>query len=475
MMKIDTLIVNADTLTMTGSGVGYADQCAIAVDSGKIAAVVPMADAAAFQGEEVIDAKDKLVLPGLIDGHMHASLSLFRGLAQDTRNWMMCGQKPYSSRMDNDSCLRASDVNMLEALAAGTTTFGEYSFPGHIEQQAQFLDRLGVRGNLTVTVRGISRQASGGDVDDLYVFDDNLARQSLEKNLEIYDKWHGRHSRFTVCLGPQGPDFLSRDMLVTCKRAAAERNMRLHVHLAQGDRETIQMRKRYGKRSVAFMDELGYLDHHLLAAHLTDATDEEVQLLARRGVSMVLCSGSIGIIDGEVPPAWPFLQAGGYAALGTDQASGNNCNQIINEMKLTALFNKIKYKDPEVMPAWRVLRMATIDGAKALGLGDRIGSIESGKEADIIFIDLRAKTMMPVVKHPVRNYVPNLVYSARGSEVCRVMVAGRTLYRDGKFLTVDEVPLLDALAQRSGEFFSRFPLEAVKDTVGYELQQNDRL
>lgn len=144
-------------------------------------------------------------------------------------------------------------------------------------------------------------------------------------------------------------------------------------------------------------------------------------------------------------------------------------------MKLTALFNKIKYKDPEVMPAWRVLRMATIDGAKALGPGDRIGSIESGKEADIIFIDLRAKTMMPVVKHPVRNYVPNLVYSARGSEVCRVMVAGRTLYRDGKFLTVDEVPLLDALAQRSGEFFSRFPLEAVKDTVGYELQQNDRL
>lgn len=190
---------------------------------------------------------------------------------------------------------------------------------------------------------------------------------------------------------------------------------------------------------------------------------------------MVLCSGSIGIIDGEVPPAWEFMKAGGYAALGTDQASGNNCNQIINEMKLTALFNKIKYMDPEVMPAWRALRMATIDGARALGLSDRIGSLEPGKQADIIFINLRAKTMMPVVKHPVRNYVPNLVYSARGSEVVRVMVAGRTLYQDGKYLTVDEGQLIEELETASSEYFARFPLEAVKDTVGYELLCSDRL
>ena len=208
---------------------------------------------------------------------------------------------------------------------------------------------------------------------------------------------------------------------------------------------------------------------------ITDATDEEAQLLAKRGASLVLCSGSIGIIDGEVPPAWEFMKAGGTAALGTDQASGNNCNQIINEMKLTALFNKIKYMDPEVMPAWRVLRMATIDGAKALGLGESIGSIEPGKWADIIFIDLRAKTMMPVVKQPVRNYVPNLVYSARGSEVCRVMVAGKTLYRDGEYLTVDEPELMQTFADTSREYFSRFPLESVKDTVGYALQQEDKL
>ena len=474
-MRVDTLIQNADTLTMTGAGVGYRDNCAIAIDRGRIQAVLPMAEAGAYTAEETIDATNKLVLPGFIDGHMHTSLNLFRGLAQDTRDWMMRGQKPYSSRMEPENSLPAAYVNMLEALAAGTTTFGEYSFANMVEQQAAFLDRLGARGNLTVTIRGTSNKPVKGDINDLYAFDDNMARRTLEANLELYDKWHGHHDRFTICLGPQGPDFMSREMLIACKKAAAERGMRLHVHLAQGKRETIQMLKRYNKRSIPFMDELGYLDDKLLAAHITDATDEEAQLLAKRGASLVLCSGSIGIIDGEVPPAWEFMKAGGTAALGTDQASGNNCNQIINEMKLTALFNKIKYMDPEVMPAWRVLRMATIDGAKALGLGESIGSIEPGKWADIIFIDLRAKTMMPVVKQPVRNYVPNLVYSARGSEVCRVMVAGKTLYRDGEYLTVDEPELMQTFADTSREYFSRFPLESVKDTVGYALQQEDKL
>jgi len=474
-MKIDTLIVNADVLTMTGEGVGYQDQSLIAIDAGKIVAVAPMSDAGAYTAEETIDASHKLVLPGFIDGHMHTSLSLFRGLAQDTKDWMMRGQKPYSSRMQKSCCLSASRVNILEALAAGTTTFGEYSFPDQVNEQAEFLDKLGARSNLTITIRGTSRQMVNGDVNDLYVFDDNLAEHCLQENLVLYDRWHGKHGRCTVCLGPQGPDFLSREMLLKCKRAAAERDMMLHVHLAQGERETIQMLKRYNQRSIPFMDSLGYLDSKLIAAHITDATDEEAHLLAKRGSSLVLCSGSIGIIDGEAPPAWEFMKAGGYTALGTDQASGNNCNQIINEMKLTALFNKLKYKDPEVMPAWRVLRMATIDGARALGLSDRIGSIEPGKEADIIFIDLHAKTMMPVVKYPVRNYVPNLVYSARGNEVCRVIVAGKTLYEDGKYLTVDEPALLADLEQSSQEYFSKFPMEAVHDTVGYDLQQNDRL
>jgi 5-methylthioadenosine/S-adenosylhomocysteine deaminase len=153
---------------------------------------------------------------------------------------------------------------------------------------------------------------------------------------------------------------------------------------------------------------------------------------------MALCSGSIGIIDGLVPPARTFREAGGPVGLGSDQASGNNCNNIFNEMKLTALFNKIKFRDPAVMPAWEVLRMATVEGARAIGLGDEIGSLAPGKQADLIIVDLTAPNLSPVVDAPVRNIVPNLVYAATGAEVRTVMVAGRVIVEEGRVLTLDE-------------------------------------
>jgi 5-methylthioadenosine/S-adenosylhomocysteine deaminase len=170
---------------------------------------------------------------------------------------------------------------------------------------------------------------------------------------------------------------------------------------------------------------------------------------------MALCSGSIGIIDGIVPPAKVFREAGGLVALGSDQASGNNCNNVFNEMKLTALFNKIKYRDPTVMPAWEVLRMATIEGARAIGLGEDVGSLEVGKQADLILVDLKTLNLSPVLETPIRNIVPNLVYAASGHEVRMVMVAGRVLVRDGEVLTADEEAvragaqmLAEAVAQR---------------------------
>jgi len=148
-----------------------------------------------------------------------------------------------------------------------------------------------------------------------------------------------------------------------------------------------------------------------------------------------------------VPPARAFQQAGGMVGLGSDQAPGNNCHNIFNEMKLTALFNKIRYADPEVMPAWKVLRMATIEGARALGLENEIGSLEEGKRADFILVDLLRPTMQPVFTEPMRNIVPNLVYSARGDEVSLVAVDGRVIYEEGRFLTIDE-PEIMAEAQR---------------------------
>jgi 5-methylthioadenosine/S-adenosylhomocysteine deaminase len=238
------------------------------------------------------------------------------------------------------------------------------------------------------------------------------------------------------------------------KRIADREGWKIHMHVAQGDREIEQMLKRYGQRTPAYLDELGYLDEGLLAVHLTEATDDEAALIARRGAGMALCSGSIGIIDGIVPPARAFRAAGGLVALGSDQASGNNCNNIFNEMKLTALFNKIRFRDPTVLPAWEVLRMATIEGAQAIGLGDEIGSLEAGKQADLVLVGLTALNLSPVLEAPVRNIVPNLVYAASGHEVKTVLVAGRVLMRDGQMLAADEAAVR-AEAQVQAEAVAR--------------------
>jgi len=162
-----------------------------------------------------------------------------------------------------------------------------------------------------------------------------------------------------------------------------------------------------------------------------------------------------------VPPAHVFRQAGGLVALGSDQAAGNNCNNMFNEMKLTALFNKIKYRDPTIMPAWGVLRMATIEGARAIGLGDEIGSLEPGKQADLIMIDLQAPNLAPVMNMPVRNIVPNLVYAASGHEVKTVMVAGHILVQDGQVLTMNEAAIVAEAQQQASELAQQVAADPV--------------
>jgi 5-methylthioadenosine/S-adenosylhomocysteine deaminase len=296
---------------------------------------------------------------------------------------------------------------------------------------------------------------AGWRVGDLYPLSDAAGQASIDAAVAFARRWHGAaDGRVSVMLGPQAPDMLTRDQLLAIKRLADQEGLMIHMHVAQGDREIDQMLKRYGQRTPSFLEQLGYLDDQLLAVHLTEATDAEAARLADQGVRMVLCSGSIGIIDGIVPPARAFRAAGGLVALGSDQASGNNCNNMFNEMKLTALFNKIKFRDPAVMPAWDVLRMATIEGAHAIGLGDQIGSLEVGKQADLIVVDLGAPNLVPVLDRPIRNIVPNLVYAATGHEVKTVLVAGQVLMQDRQVLTLQE-DAIRAEAQHHAEDVAR--------------------
>lgn len=422
------------------------------VDGSKIMDFVPLDRVdKEYEAEEVLDMSHHAIFPGFIDAHMHTPDNIFRGLAQDTNSWMMYGLQPFSNAGRKEERVAAGRLAIVEAIKAGTTTLGDYH--QGMDETCAFIDKTGARGNITQLIRAAKQRVY--KTGELYEFVDEDGEKSLNENIELFEKWHNKNGRMRILFGPQGADFVSPELLLKIQKAAKERNTKIHMHVQQGDRETYQIVERYGKRPTEFLDDLGYLDSTLIAVHLTDCNDEEAALIAKRGAGMIVNPASIGIIDGIVCPSMAFQNAGGNVALGSDQAPGNNCHNIIHEMKNVCLFNKIKYGNPEVMPAWRALRMATIEGAKAVGVDDIVGSLEPGKQADFIAVDLDTTSMMPVYTYPMRNIVPNLVYSARGREVVLSVVAGKVIMRDQKLLNVDEQQLIEEVKKYPEEVGKR--------------------
>ncbi|MFR1724173.1 amidohydrolase family protein [Emergencia timonensis] len=452
MKKVDMIVKAPFFYTMQGEGVGFKSGVAMVVDGSKIMDFVPLDRVdKEYEAEEVLDMSHHAIFPGFIDAHMHTPDNIFRGLAQDTNSWMMYGLQPFSNAGRKEERVAAGRLAIVEAIKAGTTTLGDYH--QGMDETCAFIDKTGARGNITQLIRAAKQRVY--KTGELYEFVDEDGEKSLNENIELFEKWHNKNGRMRILFGPQGADFVSPELLLKIQKAAKERNTKIHMHVQQGDRETYQIVERYGKRPTEFLDDLGYLDSTLIAVHLTDCNDEEAALIAKRGAGMIVNPASIGIIDGIVCPSMAFQNAGGNVALGSDQAPGNNCHNIIHEMKNVCLFNKIKYGNPEVMPAWRALRMATIEGAKAVGVDDIVGSLEPGKQADFIAVDLDTTSMMPVYTYPMRNIVPNLVYSARGREVVLSVVAGKVIMRDQKLLNVDEQQLIEEVKKYPAEVGKR--------------------
>jgi 5-methylthioadenosine/S-adenosylhomocysteine deaminase len=277
-------------------------------------------------------------------------------------------------------------------------------------------------------------------------FSDELRRLALLEANGLIEEWHGAaEGRIIVQLGPRAADFCSESLLTDIRELSEKHGLKIHMHLAQDTREIEQVRRLYGRSPVELLERLGLLDERLIAAHLIRCTPGEVERVARSGASMAFCPSSLILCDGILPPADLYMDAGGTVALGTDETSSNNGAGLFSEMKTACLSLKMKRGDPSYMPAWRALRMATVEGARAIGLGDSIGTLEPGKKADIILVDLTRPSLVPVMRRPVRNIVPNLVLSARGDEVCLSIIDGRIVYEGGRITTFDEKEALDQI------------------------------
>ncbi|MFM1652645.1 amidohydrolase family protein [Brevibacillus sp. B_LB10_24] len=461
---LDILIYNGTVITMEGKGVGVIENGAVGIKENLIEVVGDSDEVAkAYKAHRYIDAASKVVMPGLIDAHMHTGIAILRGLSQDTDNWMEKGLWPFVKELTLEDHITGSLVNIIEAVKAGTTTCCDYD--SHMGEIVKNHVAVGTRARVCETVNEMPDEMGNRTVGDLYPLDPVIGQKKLQANIELLEDWHEKENgRITCLLGPQGPDMVSAELLLEIKRLAEQYDTKIHMHVAQGDREINQMVKRYGKRSIPYLEEIGCLNERLLAVHLTEATREETQRLAKSGASMILCSGSIGIIDGIVPPAADFIELSDKLALGSDQAPGNNCNNMFNEMKFTAILNKCKAKDPRVFPSWKVLRMATIDSARAIGLENEVGSLKKGKKADVIIVDFNNPSLVPIIQEPIRNIVPNLVYSAKGSEVETVIIDGRVVVDNKILLTVDEKEAVKA-AQMAAKNLGKRAIDAV---VGLE-------
>jgi 5-methylthioadenosine/S-adenosylhomocysteine deaminase len=458
---IDVLVTHGDVFTMTGDGVGYVEDGAVAVDRGRILAVGPTSELErAYEADRTIDATMKAVLPGLIDAHLHTVIATLRGLGQDAPTWHE-GVDPFFEQLSPEAVLAGAQLSSIEAIRAGTTTLGDYG-PG-ITLALPFYEKLGIRARVCSLISEVPPVESLLEEGELYPFDPAIGQARFQENLDLVEKWNGAaDGRFTVMIGPQGADYCSVELFDKIKETARKHDLKIHMHIGQGPREMLQMKNRYGKRPVEFLEETGYLDEQLLAVHMVLCTDEEVEKIARSGASMAFCPSSLIICDGIVPPADVFMRAGGTVCLGTDETSSNNGTNLFSDMKLASLALNMKNADPTHVPTWKVLRMATIEGAKAIGLGHEIGSLEEGKKADLILIDLRKPSMRPVLRSPVRNIVPNLVLSARGDEVAMSMIDGKVVYEDGRINTVDEDELLESVQRVTDEVNQRAASEVKK-------------
>jgi 5-methylthioadenosine/S-adenosylhomocysteine deaminase len=466
----DTLITGGHLLTMAGEGVGFIEDGAVAVDRGVIVAIGPRDDLEdRDQPRETIDATGCVVLPGLVDAHLHSAATTGRGWAQEITPWMASGYGPLMRHAIEEDAPIWTLLALMEGVANGTTTFGDYEAP--MSELVQSHIAIGSR---AVVCEGVSELnwanreqwiAEGWTPGDPTPLDREMGEQTLANELSLYETWHGYDDgRIRVIFGPHAADFLSREMLLKVQEEARKRHARLHLHTAQDARENRATEQRYGLRAVPYLDSIGLLADDLIAVHLSVTTDDEVELVARRGASMICCANSIGIIDGVVPPARRFLEAGGVVGFGSDQSPGNNSHNVFAEMRANAMFAKIKAEDPLVMPAWQVLRAATIGGATALGIGDVTGSLEVGKAADLIMVDATRPPMAPVLLKPARNIVPNLVYAETGSNVVLNMVAGRVIYRNGAYTMIDEAATKRAVAEATQRFTDKVTADpAVND------------
>jgi len=402
------------------------DHHSLAIRDGRILAILPSAAARSrFTARDIIELPTHALIPGLVNAHTHAAMSLFRGLADDLplMDWLTKHMWPAEARWVSSEFVRDGvRLAAAEMLKSGTTCVNDmYFFP---EDAAAVLREAGMRACIGLILIDFPT-AYAQTADDYF-----------DKGLKLHDSL--RHDPLiTTAFAPHAPYSVSDGPLAKIRTVNNELNLPVHMHVHETAHEVNEAVAKTGQRPLARLDALELLGPTLMAVHMTQLKEDEITRLTEAGASVVHCPESNLKLASGFCPVQALLKAGVNVAIGTDGAASNNDLDLLDEMRVTALLAKAVSGDATAVPAHTALRMATLNGAKALGLDEQIGSLKPGKAADITAIDLSALSSQPVY-----DPVSQIVYSVGREQVTDVWVAGRRLLADRILTTLDEAAIL---------------------------------
>jgi len=401
------------------------EDCALVIDQGKILALLPHQEASRrFVAEETIDLAHHLLIPGLINAHGHAAMSLFRGFADDQplQQWLTESIWPTEKRWLSEDFVRdGSELAIAEMIQSGISCFSDmYFFP---EETAQVCLDAKLRSQLSFPIMDFAT-AWGANADDY-----------MAKGLALRDTFRDSEL-INIAFGPHAPYTVSDSVLRRIAILAQEMDMPVQIHLHETAQEINDSLKIYDKRPIQRLMDLGLLSPLTQCVHMTQIDATDIALLQQTGASVIHCPESNLKLASGFCPVQQLMNAGINVALGTDGAASNNDLSLLGEMKTAALLAKAVAQDATAVNAHTALRMATLNGAMALGLEHKIGSLEVGKSADITAIDLSQ-----LHAQPIYDPVSQLVYSESAQNVSHLWVNGECLLSDGKLQTLDETEL----------------------------------
>ncbi|MGI9066063.1 MAG: amidohydrolase family protein [Pyrinomonadaceae bacterium] len=426
MKSVDLLVLNGTLVTMD-KGHRVIEDAGVAIENGRIVAVGQRKDIIRrFTSTQTVDARDKIIIPGLINGHTHIPMTLFRGLADDLdlQDWLTKFIFPAEAKNVSEEFVRAGTrLGLAEMIRGGTTTYCDmYYFEDAIADETA---KAGVRGVL------------GETVIDFPVADNKTNAEAMAYVERFVQKWKG-HELITPAIAPHAPYTVSEEHLKAVRAFSDRTGAPIVTHISETKREVDDSLKAKGASPIDYLSRIGFLNERVIAAHVVWPNAGEIGILKQAGVGVVHNPQSNMKLAAGVAPLPKMLKEGVKVGLGTDGAASNNDLSMWEEMDTVAKLHKVFSGDPKVISAEQAFELATIRGAQALHLEKDIGSIETGKRADLVLVERDALNQIPLY-----NVYSHLVYATKASDVQTVIINGRIVMRDRRLLTLDEAAIKD--------------------------------